>query len=217
MIGEMLRTKATIYILPILGKDRTFFGWSKELLNVYMFEESYPGIDGHIYLLYKIGATAFDHSGLYKKLKNHEKYVGSYSVLINGGFTMAVFAIEEDAYQYDLKKFWSGKYSEFTDFFKMEILSFHGAVPNSLLHGILGKLDNTKKHLEKELTGKGSRVDIPKGMDLDSKPVVTTETFFFKDLKIFIDKNKKESCDSSPSDSKTEPESMLKPRHRRQG
>ena len=125
---------------------------------------------------------------------------------ITNGFTMVAFELDK-TYQFDIKKFWSGKFSEFTEYYKMIILSFHGAIENSILHGILGKTEVTKKDLEKRLTGDIARqipVQIPNGMDLDSKPIMTQETFFFKDLRNFINSKPQPICNSSLFDSKQE-------------
>ena len=164
MVGEMKRTGATIYILPMLEENREYFGYNKELMNVYMFEESYPGIDGYIYLLYHIKEDNFCNTVLGKRISVHPRYISHYGIYVGMGYSIAVFELSEN-YSYDIKKFWDGKFSELTDYYKMGILDFHGAIPNSLLHGVLGKLDDTKKDLEKRLTGDVSPVVIPNGMD----------------------------------------------------
>lgn len=220
MIGEMKRTKSTVYILPMLGHDRTFFDYLGKLMNAYMFEEAYPGIKGCLYLLYSISNDIFEDSEIGKRLIKHKSFVGHYRVFANREYTMVAFELPE-TYSFDISKFWEGKFSQFTDYFKMEILSFHGAIPNSILHGILGKTTKTKQHLEKTLTGDKKEmqvIKIPNGMDLDSKPVVTNETFFYKALYRF-DKDKQEkeekSCNSIPSDSSETSESTSKLQRRR--
>ncbi len=215
MIGEMKRTKSVVYILPMLEQNREYFGFAKELMNVYMFEESYPGIDGYVYLLYKIPDKLFLESFVGKKISTHKRFVAHYGIYITTGYSMIVFELPDD-YRYDIKKFWDGKFSEFTDYFKMLVLDFHGAIPNSILHGILGKLDKTKKDLEKRLESPVSKIKIPEGMDLDSKPIITQETFFFKDL-IQFEQKKTEQCNSTHSDSAGEPVSTSKRRRRRPG
>jgi hypothetical protein len=215
MIGEMTRTKAVVYILPMLEENREFFGFGKELMNVYMFEESYPGIDGYIYLLYRIPESIFMDNETGKRVASHKRFVDYYAIYVSKGYSMVVFELPTD-YIYDIKKFWDGKFSEFTDFYKMVVLDFHGAIPNSILHGILGKLDKTKKDLEKRLESPVSKVQIPEGMDLDSKPIITKETFFLKDLSQFEQKKNKQ-CDSIHSDLQTDPVSTSKRRRRRPG
>ena len=180
MIGELIETKACLYILPMLGEDRSFYGYTEDLMNVYMFEESYPGIDGHIYLLYK-DSEGLSASSRCTKITQHEHFVGSYTIYSENRYTMSVFQLPDNL-SFEVKVFWNGKYSEFSEYYKMMVLGFHEAIPNSILHGILGKEDKTKKHLEKDLSSRASSVTIPNGMDLDSKPIITTETFFFKDL-----------------------------------
>ena len=194
MIGKLNKTKASVYILPILERDREYFGYTTELMNVYMFEESYPGIDGYIYLLYNVNEVEWEASQTGMRLAEHKQYVNFYGITVGKGYTMVVFKLT-DGYIYDIKKFWEGKFSEFTEFYKMSILGFHGAISNSILHGILGKMKVVKKDLERRITGRGSKVIIPNGMDLDSKPIVTTETFFFKDLRKF-EKNKHQTTNS---------------------
>ena len=187
MIGEITRTRACVYILPMLGESREYFGYTSELMNVYMFEESYPGIDGYVYLLYSINEIEFEASQVGMRITKHENYIAYYGICIGKGYTMVVFELSQN-YIYDIKKFWEGKFSEFTDFYKMAILDFHGAINDSVLHGILGKLPKIKTDLEKKISGAGAKVTIPNGMDLDSKPFVTTETFFSKNLRKYEQK-----------------------------
>ena len=187
MIGQLNRTKAVVYILPMLEENREYFGYTKELMNAYMFEESYPGIDGYLYLLYNINEIEWEASQTGMRLKTHKQFIGFYGITIGKGYTMVAFELSPN-YIYDIKKFWDGKFSEFTEFYKMSILDFHGAINDSILHGILGKLPKVKADLEKRITGVGSKVTIPNGMDLDSKPTIITETFFFKDLRKFEQK-----------------------------
>ena len=192
MIGELTRTKASVYILPMFEQNREYFAYTTDLMNVYMFEESYPGIEGYIYLLYRINEIEFEASQIGMRLKKHDQFIATYGIFIGKGFTMVVMELSQN-YVYDIKKFWSGKFSEFTEFYKMSILDFHGAINDSLLHGILGKLPKVKKNLERRITGIGAKVQIPNGMDLDSKPIMTTETFFSKNLRKFEKEKKVET------------------------
>jgi len=216
MVGEMIRTKAGIYILPMLGKDREFYGFYKELMNVYMFEESYPGIDGYIYLLYRIKEDKFDGSTLGRRLVMHDYYIGYYTISTGPGYSMVVLQLP-DNYGHEIKLFWEGKFSQFTEFYKMTVLSFHDAIENSLLHGILDKKTKTKKDLERRLSEKTSKVRVPNGMDLDSKPLITTETFFFKDLTKFEIEQKEKLCNSIHSDSTVVPALMSKRQRQKPG
>jgi len=165
-------TRSTTYLMPMLGHS------VKEFINVvncYMYDESKPEYDNHIFLLHKFdddvrsGYLSYEDS-----LKQHELYVDSYDP--NNPHVMFVFKVPEE-YQKEYDLFKAGQYSKFRDSYKRHILKFQGGLfQTKKIRQVLYKSEKLHKEWEERLG-----VEIPLGQELSSIPDRDKETYKLSD------------------------------------
>lgn len=166
-------TKSNIFILPMLGGVRKDYLYNKNYINCYLAcQSTYKDYD-KIILSYRFsGSTEF--SNFESLISKHPLYSGEYepdSYHIN-----YVFDIPEQ-HKEDYKYFLDGKYSEFTEDYKKQILSFHNFTSTGSTGGILYKSKERREALMNQLFDRVDRDQFPKNAELLSIPLLKEETF----------------------------------------
>lgn len=150
-------SKTSMYIMPFLGYDRTYFRWSIEFTNAFIGTEAQGDYGSTLYLLYRYnGELGF--TGLESRLENHPCYEAMidpdrYQVLYQ-------FKLPEE-YKNDIEKILKGKYSTISMKAKARILQFHGSSPERPLGQILNKSEKRREEMERDL-----KHPIPKDQEL---------------------------------------------------
>lgn len=150
-------TKTSMYIMPFLGFDRSYFRWQQEFVNAFIGTEKDNDYGSFIYLVYRFNGS-IGYADLESKLENHPCYLGhgdpdKYHVIFK-------FDLPKE-YLEDINKILKGKYSTITPKSKEKILYFHSSNKERPLGQILYKSEKRREELEKKL-----RHAVPKGQEL---------------------------------------------------
>ena len=164
---KQMKTKSFTYILPMLSY---FIDVRKRnLVNTYIGAWQYPDLNNHIFLLYKFNGD--------KKFIEYEDYLEN-CALFHSKYdpdkthVMFVLNVPED-YQdiYDLYK--EGKYSKFSEDYKIQIFKFHGISDGEhKVAKVLFKHPDLREELEERLG-----VDIPEDQEISSVPDMEIEIY----------------------------------------
>lgn len=167
ILSSSKSNKTTHFILPMLGKNKTFFSCNKYLVNAYIRTTNNPSND-YIYLLYR-----YFPSEIYKELeynlKQHSMYQGTEDIDFN--FVLMKFKIPEE-YKKDIQMFIEGSYSKFSGKLKNSIVNFHNLSLLGQTYQVLYKDDRRRKQLELEFG-----VPIHNDLELFDIPNLWEETF----------------------------------------
>ena len=147
------RTKASYFLLPMLGMDESWFKWNTYFINA-KIDSSSPKL---IHLVYRYSNTDV-YREFEDKLKRHTLFFKAEDI---DPYTVVYSFIIREEHRYIVDEFKNGKYSKFKNDYKKKILKFHGFKRNDELGQILYKCSNRKETLEKELN-----VIIPDNVDL---------------------------------------------------
>lgn len=161
VLSTSIPTKTSTYLLPLLGKTKQQLYIGTYFVNSYMSKDK-----KHIGLLYRFTGTdkfkEFENQLISDKFcVKHIEY-DPYHVLY-------IFRIQSE-FTEDVRRFFDGKYSEFSDKTKKLIIDFHKVPKNSLTQQILYKSEALRKKIEDELG-----VDLPDELELLSKPIEEEE------------------------------------------
>jgi hypothetical protein len=159
------RTKSSIYILPMLGGNRTLFLWNKLLLNVFISTEEH---DKCIALLYRFSADPL-FLKFEKALCKFRNFIDKIDV--DPYHVLFVFSVPKK-HTNNYESFINGKYSELQKLYKLNILEFHDQDISSQIGQILFKSEKRKQLLEKLLD-----VNLPEDSELYSIINIEEETF----------------------------------------
>jgi hypothetical protein len=161
------RTKASLFILPMLSGNRKNYFYDALLLNCFVGTEDYENV---IALLYRFsGKKEFvDFEHYLKSLDNFIECVDT-----SNKTTLYIFNVPVK-HQKEFDLFLAGKYSKFDSKYKLKILRFHGFTKDSTLGKILYKAASRRKQLE---TALGPEVIIEKSAELYSIPNMTQEVY----------------------------------------
>lgn len=141
----MERTNSTRFVLPMLRNEKYTFFNLPSFENCYIGDSQKPVYTNHILLLYKYN-TSVEDDFLKFRIKSFHNYVTNY--VIDKHREMYVFEVPESLKE-DYEVFKQGKYSEFSNTYKKQILDFHSVNNKSVLHGILYKKEPAIKYLAK--------------------------------------------------------------------
>jgi len=159
------KTKASIFILPMLGKTKKTFFYDTLLLNVFIkvpHKSNY-----YITLLYHDMSTA-DFKKFKGILANLPTYVESYKP--TDSHIVFIFKIPIK-FKDMLNLFLKGQYSKLTDFYKSRILAFHKQSLKGFVGQVLFKSSVRRNILEAKLGA-----ELPEDSEVLSVPTLEEET-----------------------------------------
>lgn len=158
------RTKASIFVLPMLSGDKNLFLYDSQLINAFI---NYSTTEDHIILLYRWSVdplfTKFD-----KALQKFPTFIRTFNA--DPQHVVYIFSIPTH-HDLNFKYFKEGKYSKLEDEFKLKILDFHAMSVDSALSKILFKSEDRRKELEEKLNA-----EIPENSELLSIINIENET-----------------------------------------
>jgi hypothetical protein len=159
------RTKASLFVLPMLPGNRQSYYYDKLLLNCFVGTKEHDNV---IALLFRFsGMKSFiSLEESLKKLKSFIKTEDPTNTTV-----LFVFDVPE-RYKQDYQKFKEGKYSEMDTNYKYRILDFHNASEDGAIGQILFKGDERKHQLE-EIIGQS----LPENAELLSSPYIEQEIY----------------------------------------
>lgn len=160
------QTKATSFLLPMLGLSTSYYGTN--LINVYIGDKEKPEFDNKILLLFRLSNDHF-FEDIEAEITHMSEFIASYDVEPNK--IMFVFDVI-DEYREDYKLFLEGSYSKFSDILKKETLRLNRLGPNSNVWGAFNRSEKIKK-LQEERIGE----ELPKNAEVISKPELEEEIF----------------------------------------
>jgi hypothetical protein len=162
------RTKASLFILPMLPGNRQSYYYNTLFLNCFVSTEDEDTI---IALLFRFsgikGFIALE--GSLKKLKT---FISSKDPTKNT--VMFVFKVPE-RHSENYKRFLNGRYSEMDSQYKHRVLEFHNSPIDGVIGQILFKDEERRAQLE-EAIGQ----DLPENAELLSTPNISQETYDHK-------------------------------------
>ena len=138
------RTKASFFILPMLGGKKSHYFWNQLFMNCFI---ATPEEKNCIALLYRFSADP-----LFLKF---EKAVTKFRWFKrredpSDGYVLFIFNVPP-AYEQDYEKIINGKYSEISKKYKIDLLEFHNTQIDSLIGEVLFKSERRRLQLEKDL------------------------------------------------------------------
>ena len=169
--GEL--SKASKFLMPILGYDKNYFLWSKQFVNCYVDVEDikYKFGANTLYLLYRYSKSK-QFVEFEEKMLKHDDFIKYFD--IDKYHVLYVFSFPNFMDNH-FRLFYNGLYSKFRDEYKNQIMDFHKVGRNSNLELIFSKSEKKRKEMEESLIAK-----IPRGTELYSKPKMHIETFWSK-------------------------------------
>ena len=161
------RTKASLFVLPMLPGNRKSYFYDKLLLNCFIGTHEHKDV---IALLYR-----FSGKKEFVDFEDHLKGLDNFIECLepSNKTTMYIFSVPEE-YQKQFELFKQGKYSKFSNKFKLKVLRFHNFGKESTLGKILYKAASRRRQLENAL---GPEVRIDKSAELYSIPDMTKEIY----------------------------------------
>lgn len=143
---EIIKNQSLLYLLPMLGSGISEF---LHLKGVFMQAEEFPELQEHIFLLLEKSSDIISFSMTHERLKIKGNYFYEYD--INKDFTLLIYTVPI-YYLLDYDKFKEGKYSQFSEHYKQQILKFFECERGHYLERIMYKDPNYKKDLERTLS-----------------------------------------------------------------
>ena len=138
------RTKASTFVMPMLGGTRRLFFWSRLFLNCFIKTEE----DGYcIALLYR-----WSGDPLFLKFEKALAQFRDFSRVTDPSANTVLFVFTiPNRVKEDFAKFKRGKYSKFSEEYKLDILRFHNVNDDSEIAQILWQDDKRRKDMEEKL------------------------------------------------------------------
>ncbi len=159
------RTKASVFITPMIFDNRSNMFFSRLLLNCFIATESDKEC---IAVLYRFSGTK-DFLQFESEVEAHPNYLRTEET--SKVTTMYIFSIP-DKWKEDYDKFLSGKYSAMSPAYKVKLLSFHMEGEGSTLHSILTRDPERQKVLSEQLG-----VKLYNHEEVMSSPTLEKETY----------------------------------------
>ena len=159
------RTKASLFVLPMLPGNRNTYYYDKFLLNCFVGTKDVSNVI----------AVLFRFSGLkmFTSLEQSMQRLKCYMKTEDPTKSTVLYLFEVPKYyQEDFNKFLEGRYSEMTEDYKLKILDFHGVDFDSSIGHILFKDEARKQELEELLD-----IDLPEDAELYSIPNMDQEIY----------------------------------------
>lgn len=167
------QSKSTVFIAPMLGGIKAEYLGNQNLINCYLADEGSYMDYNKIILSYRFsGAVTF--SEFESRISKHHYYDSEYepdSHHINYVFNIPEHLVE------DYRLFLDGKYSEFSNDYKQQILKFHNFREEGSTGGVLYKSKKRRETLINKLYSRIDKSQFPEDAELLSKPVLLSETF----------------------------------------
>ena len=149
----------TDFLLPMLfDKKEDIITDSYE--NCYYYDLNYPWVEDKIILIYNSDIHEKDYVKLYKKLTNNKNFHSFFTYYDNGNKEKYVFTIPPNRKR-DYKLILEGKYSQISELYKQQILSFWKLTSNSRLGGILYKTHYQQEDNDFKLNQNGELLGPP--------------------------------------------------------
>ena len=139
-------TKSSNFITPMLGHDKIYFKWNKNLCNVFIGMENLGDYGDKMYLMYKYDPS-MEFKEFEKNMKRHEDF--DKTIEPDQHHVIYSFNIPKK-YKDDFDKILKGKYSYVSEEYKQRILDFHKTVKDKDLGQILYRSEKRRLLLEKE-------------------------------------------------------------------
>lgn len=134
---------SSIFITPLLGLSRSNLFWKNNFVNAFM---STPAYDVCIALLYRFsGDVEFVKFEAWLKTQSH--FVASYDT--DNYHTLYVFSVPDIALE-TYMQIRNGKYSEISELWKLQILSYHGFDREGKTGQILYKDKRLREEMEQK-------------------------------------------------------------------
>jgi hypothetical protein len=163
-------SKASMFLFPFLGYNRTFFSWNSSFVNAFVWKENAE--EGRfIYLWYKF-VPSLEMEEFEEKLKNNVNFIDAEDV--DDYHVLYRFLVPEK-FEEDYDKIIEGKYSYITEIAKERILDFHFSSKTRPIGKILYRDPERRERMEKEMD-----IIIPEDQDLHDPFYKEEETFFNK-------------------------------------
>jgi len=159
------RTKASLFVLPMLPGNRSTYYYDKFLLNCFVGTKDVSNVI----------AVLFRFSGLkmFANLEQSMQRLKCYMKTEDPTKSTVLYLFEVPKYyQEDFNKFLEGKYSEMTEDYKLKILDFHGVDFDSSIGHILFKDETRRLELEELLD-----TNLPEDAELYSIPNMDHEIY----------------------------------------
>lgn len=160
------KTKATSFILPMLGLANEYYGSC--MVNCYIGDVFKPELKDKIFLLFKFSNTRY-FANLEAELQNMPEFHSSYSC--GNEQEMFVFNVPK-MYKKDYQLFKEGQYSKLSDVLKKETLRLNRLGPESNIWGAFTKSDRLRK-IQEERIGE----QLPKDAEVISLPDMNVEIY----------------------------------------
>jgi hypothetical protein len=165
--------RSALYLLPMLGGDRSQFRFKYYLSNVYCticdeLRESWGLAEGeYLVLKYRFLPDA-QYRALEENLKAHKQFCAVKDC--ERWHTLFIFKVPKE-FEEDVKLFKEGKYSKLSTKLKNAIKTFHALTNKDKVFKVIEKLTSYKKELEKSF-------EVSLGdSELDSIPCEDRETY----------------------------------------
>jgi len=182
----MRKTKSFTYIFPML-KD--VVKYRPSVANVFIGDDSYPSLDGNIFVLYKFSAS-IEFLAYEEYMKNHDLYVTAYDP--DEKHLMMVFKVPPK-HKEDFKLLTESKYSKVSEKYKQKILTFHAISKNHPVADVLYKPEKAFRALEEKLDSR----TIPRTQEVSS--VLDKQREFYNDVyRIMSVMNPNKKFDNKP-------------------
>ena len=127
----------TDFLVPMLYNNKESI-ITNSFENCYIYDINYPYIEDKIILVYNSDIHEDNYIKLYSNLIDNTNYHSSYTFYSNGNKEKYIFTIPPKLRR-DYKLILEGKYSQISETYKQQILSFWNLTINSRLGGILYK------------------------------------------------------------------------------
>lgn len=131
----------TDFLVPMLLEKDIL---SNSYINCYYYDVNYPYIEDKIILVYNSDIKDEHYLNIYNRLTNNSNFYNHYTYFDNGNKEKFVFTIPPNLKR-DYKLIIEGKYSQISETYKQQILSYWKLTSNSRLGGIL-----YKRHYQEE-------------------------------------------------------------------
>lgn len=125
----------TDFLLPLLFEKDII---SISYINCYYYDINYPYIEDKIILVYNADMNDPEYIRVYSKLTSNKNFYNHYTYYDNGNKEKFVFTVPP-IYKRDYKLVLEGKYSQTSETYKQQILSYWKITSNSRIGGILYK------------------------------------------------------------------------------
>ena len=166
-------TKASMFIFPFLGYNRSHFRWNSDFMNCFIGREGEDedGEVNFIYLWYKF-IPSVEMEEFEEQLKDNANFVDFEDV--DKYHVLYKFSIP-DKFKEDCNKLIKGKYSYISEVAKERILDFHFSSEKRPLGNILYRAEERRLRMEKELG-----TPISKDADLHDPFYMENEIYYDK-------------------------------------